>query len=254
MILGGENLVWVVRRNPSLKHSAKGTEWEKHKYVKKINGVYYYPSGYDKGRTVKSLSSFNESTSSKNNSKATKKQSKKLSQFGEKPNSNKEKVESLAKAAGTSNDPFNKKGIHYLEKGSGGKASLSSSEITAIAKKVIRGKYGNGAERKKALGENYQIIQDEVNKMLLGKSSGIKMSSVKSSAISAGNSAIQKAIDKTNSKSKKTDAQKMISSGAKAMKKKKKTQKKQTETRGPIAQKKKNTGVDLNRVYNVYKK
>lgn len=35
-----------------LMHSAKGSEWTKHKYVKKIDGVYYYPVGYDKGRTV----------------------------------------------------------------------------------------------------------------------------------------------------------------------------------------------------------
>lgn len=35
--------------------SAKGSTWEDHKYVKRIDGTYYYPSGYDKGRTVDSL-------------------------------------------------------------------------------------------------------------------------------------------------------------------------------------------------------
>lgn len=39
-----------------LIHSAKGSEWTKHKYVKKIDGVYYYPVGYTKGRTVDSAS------------------------------------------------------------------------------------------------------------------------------------------------------------------------------------------------------
>lgn len=38
-----------------LRHSAKGSTWEEHKYVKRIDGTYYYPSGYDKGRTVDSL-------------------------------------------------------------------------------------------------------------------------------------------------------------------------------------------------------
>lgn len=37
-----------------LIHSAKGSTWEDHKYVKKVNGVYFYPPGYDKGRTIDS--------------------------------------------------------------------------------------------------------------------------------------------------------------------------------------------------------
>lgn len=38
-----------------LIHSAKGSEWEEHMYVKKVDGDYYYPSGYENGRTVDSL-------------------------------------------------------------------------------------------------------------------------------------------------------------------------------------------------------
>lgn len=33
-----------------LIHSAKGTTWDDHKYVKKVNGVYYYPKDYEGGR------------------------------------------------------------------------------------------------------------------------------------------------------------------------------------------------------------
>lgn len=33
-----------------LSHSAKGSEWEEHEYVKKINGVYYYPESYMNGK------------------------------------------------------------------------------------------------------------------------------------------------------------------------------------------------------------
>lgn len=36
-------------------------------------------------------------------------------------------------------------------------------DILLMAKKVIRGDYGNGNERKVALGINYQVIQDQVN-------------------------------------------------------------------------------------------
>lgn len=39
-----------------IKHSAKGSVWENHKYVKKIDGVYYYPVGYEDGRTIDELS------------------------------------------------------------------------------------------------------------------------------------------------------------------------------------------------------
>lgn len=31
-------------------HSAKGSTWENHKYIKRINGTYYYPDSYEGGR------------------------------------------------------------------------------------------------------------------------------------------------------------------------------------------------------------
>lgn len=34
----------------ALSHSAKGTTWEDHKYIKKEDGVYYYPDNYGNGR------------------------------------------------------------------------------------------------------------------------------------------------------------------------------------------------------------
>lgn len=39
-----------VNRSNVLMHSAKGTTWDDHKYIKKVNGVYYYPSDYKGGR------------------------------------------------------------------------------------------------------------------------------------------------------------------------------------------------------------
>lgn len=38
-----------------LIHSAKGSTWEEHKYVKRIDGTYYYPDGYEGGRNISSL-------------------------------------------------------------------------------------------------------------------------------------------------------------------------------------------------------
>lgn len=34
----------------ALMHSAKGSTWEDHKYIKRINGTYYYPNSYKGGR------------------------------------------------------------------------------------------------------------------------------------------------------------------------------------------------------------
>lgn len=44
-----------IRTRKTLIHSAKGSEWENHMYVKKVDGDYYYPAGYENGRTVDSL-------------------------------------------------------------------------------------------------------------------------------------------------------------------------------------------------------
>lgn len=41
-------------------------------------------------------------------------------------------------------------------------------DIDALARAVIRGEYGNGAERKRRLGSNYAAVQARVNKILLG--------------------------------------------------------------------------------------
>lgn len=34
----------------SFLHSAKGTVWKDHKYIKRVNGIYYYPDDYEGGR------------------------------------------------------------------------------------------------------------------------------------------------------------------------------------------------------------
>lgn len=33
-----------------LRHSTKGSTWKKHKYIKRVNGTYYYPDSYEGGR------------------------------------------------------------------------------------------------------------------------------------------------------------------------------------------------------------
>lgn len=48
-------------------------------------------------------------------------------------------------------------------------SSRSQTRLQRLATAVIQGKYGNGADREKALGSNYQAVQNAVNVQLLGK-------------------------------------------------------------------------------------
>lgn len=53
--------------NPlNIFHSAKGSTWENHKYIKRIDGTYYYPDNYEGGRHLSSLSSENGESESSN--------------------------------------------------------------------------------------------------------------------------------------------------------------------------------------------
>jgi N-acetylmuramoyl-L-alanine amidase len=46
---------------------------------------------------------------------------------------------------------------------------VTNKNIEEIAKEVIRGKYGNGKERKEALGSDYNAVQAEVNMIISQK-------------------------------------------------------------------------------------
>ena len=52
--------------------------------------------------------------------------------------------------------------------GAGGSSGGSSSgaDVDALARAVIRGDYGNGAERKRRLGSLYDAVQARVNEIL----------------------------------------------------------------------------------------
>ena len=93
-----------------LIHSAKGSTWKHHKYVKKVDGTYYYPGDY--------------------------------------------------------------KGGNNSVEGSGGVGgAFDEKDYETIAHDVLDGKFGNGDVRKTLLGEDYQQVQDMVNRMLNPNSS-----------------------------------------------------------------------------------
>lgn len=41
---------FILASGEHLEHSAKGSTWEEHKYIKRIDGTYYYPDSYEGGR------------------------------------------------------------------------------------------------------------------------------------------------------------------------------------------------------------
>ena len=62
----------------------------------------------------------------------------------------------------------------HMNSKSGGEKEF---DVDAAARDVIRGKYGNGADRKKALGDDYAAVQQRVNEMLGAKTSSKSTSS-----------------------------------------------------------------------------
>lgn len=155
-----------------IEHSAKGSTWEDHMYVKRIDGKYYYASGYENGRTVDSL----------------------------KPDS---------ASSGSSSSKSNLSGLK------------ANNELDQTALDVIRGKYGNGAERRKALGDRYEEIQARVNQImkdpsvLNSKSEESSESSSSSSKSSSDSSEGKEETATEESTSKKSSTKKSSSSSKK---------------------------------------
>lgn len=67
----------------SLFHSAKGSTWEEHKYVKRIDGTYYYPNGYEGGRNISSIESSKGSGGKDNDSDESSSANKNNSELSE---------------------------------------------------------------------------------------------------------------------------------------------------------------------------
>lgn len=65
--------------------------------------------------------------------------------------------------------------VHYT--GSSSSSTVSTDDIETLAKDVIAGKYGNGQDRKNALGDKYSAVQARVNQILAGQSSSSSSSS-----------------------------------------------------------------------------
>ena len=140
-------------RERSLKHSAKGSSWKNHKYIKKVGDKYIYAD------------TKNGESDETENSKAN--------------TDNTNEVDSKKKGENESESP-------------------EEFNLEAMANKVIRGEFGNGADRKELLGDAYAEIQKRVNEILLG---GGKTKSIDEKKVDRGKKAANKLLGTTgNSK------------------------------------------------------
>lgn len=145
-----------------LFHSAKGSTWEDHKYIKRLNGTYYYPDSYKGGRHLPESSKREQYRKSKED----------------------ETVNTDSESADSENSPLD------IEE-------LKEEDIATLATEVIRGNFGNGDVRKELLGKHYQQVQDRVNQILLGSSANQPVSSPSNSAKKeAGERALKAVYDK----------------------------------------------------------
>ena len=203
-------------------HSAKGSTWEDHKYIKRVDGVYYYPDSYEGGRHLPDGDSAKYGEYSKGDSDFDDKNYSDANRIGKSEfhsfvNKNgqvviieedmkwtlpkgmtltpdmKKALEAVGNKKHSSNADFLKDVDEVLNKkkktggatGMEGDAGGGTLDIDATAKEVIRGGYKNGADRKTALGANYEAVQKRVNEMIKsGDTGGGKGSSSKSGSSS----------------------------------------------------------------------
>lgn len=189
-------------RSQFLQHSSKGSSWKKHKYIKRVDGTYYYPDSYEGGRHLPDGEKYKsmedelfeklKNSSDKDIDQILRGRFDKVlfEQMGvdwtELP---KEEVDRMQRSL-----------IDRLEEKteSNSKIDLSENDIENLAKEVIRGNFGNGQERKDLLGENYEEIQKRVNELMKGSIGSKTIPSDKTKAIGIAEEAAKRAVSLVN--------------------------------------------------------
>lgn len=205
-------------RSPTLVHSAKGSTWEEHKYIKRIDGTYYYPDSYEGGRHLPDGDKKKESSEKdtgdgsfsleKNLYKKLKgsagEQLSKDLRFSFDKVLREQYGEEWTKIPQEELDRMQRSLIDRLEgrkeTKEESKLELSETDIENLAKEVIEGKYGDGEIRKDIFGENYEEIQNRVNQLLKKSSANTKMSDVPEEVVEEGMKAVAKASSSSTSK------------------------------------------------------
>lgn len=199
-----------------LIHSAKGSEWEKHKYIKRIDGTYYYPDSYEGGRHLPGFSGSEGDSEAGKKADDFEKLKADLVAKGEayepKPGDLdyeaysdmdderfKEYYESYYGEGKFSDDEL--KSIHEeLKKRESSSADLSDQDVENLARETIKGNFGNGQIRKDLLGANYEEVQKKVNEILKGSAKTTKVSEAAKEVVETGTKALNKAVSSSTSK------------------------------------------------------
>lgn len=195
---------FIIGSDRHLEHSAKGSTWEEHKYIKRINGTYYYPDSYEGGRHLPEgeKENNNDIISKLEDMSGMKREALvELQTLGkEKGYDSKEYLEALSVLSEGDDDQAKK--ITDLLKGENSKIDLSVNDIENLAKEVIRGNFGNGQERKDLLGENYAEIQKRVNELMKGSTGSKKVTEATNESIKKAEDAAKNVTETSTKESK----------------------------------------------------
>lgn len=168
----------------ALFHSAKGTTWKNHKYIKKEDGRYYYPGDkVSAGEYSKNDSDFDEKNYSDENLLGDTDFYGFQREDGTYVILNEDFKWSLQKGTKITPDVIKRlesfSGSMELVREKGRKISNDNykkmvtatinNDVDEIAKQVIKGNFGNGKQRKELLGSNYDAVQKRVNEMIKKK-------------------------------------------------------------------------------------
>lgn len=178
-------------RSKSFRHSSEGSSWKKHKYIKRVDGTYYYPDSYE-GEKYKLME---DELFKKLKNSSDKDIGQMLSGSFDKVLLEQMGVD-WTKLPKEEVDRMQRSLIDRLEKKteSNSKIDLSKNDVENLEKEVIRGNFGNGQERKDLLGGNYEEIQKRVNELMKG-SAGLKtIPSDKTKAIGVAEEAAKRAV------------------------------------------------------------
>lgn len=185
-------------RSQFLQHSAKGSTWEDHKYIKRIDGTYYYPDSYEGGRHLPD----GEKEKSMEDELFEKLKNSSDRDIGQMLRRSFDKV--LLEQMGINWTNLPKEEVDRMQRSlidrleekaeSNSKIDLSENDVENLAKEVIRGNFGNGQERKDLLGENYEEVQKRVNELMKGPAGSKTIPSDKTKAIDIAEEAAKKAV------------------------------------------------------------
>lgn len=184
-------------------HSAKGTTWSNHKYIKKVDGTYYYPDDLNKEKEQKN--EYDQKDEYGVNLNEVEQgvydyvfnNLKDIDPSSVSPETWQNFIKEYIKFVGGDPNDIPDSEIqkiqenvseHYSEKQN---SELNEEDIDKLASEAIKGNFGNGRTRKELLGDNYERVQKRINEIMKNKKQKIKDKS-NNKLIDLGNQMINK--------------------------------------------------------------